>query len=188
MPEPLRFAYADPPYLGCSRLYPEHPGSTRWDEPAEHGQLMASMDRDYDGWALSLSAKSLPVLLPLAPAGIRIGAWVKPFSAFKKHVRIAYGWEPLIFKPGRPNNDPDAPCCRDWLSENITLRRGLTGAKPERFCRWVLDLLGWCNGDEITDLFPGTNTMSHVAAQGVLSVRGVMGKTVRRALPPDHPR
>ena len=50
----------------------------------------------------------------------------------------------------------------------ITLKRGLTGAKPEAFCRWVLDLLGYANGDEIDDLFPGTSVMSRIAAQGVL--------------------
>jgi hypothetical protein len=137
---------------------------------------MAQMDADYDGWALSLSAKSLPVLLSLAPTGIRVCAWVKPFSAFKKNVRIAYGWEPLICRPGRPNNDSEAPCTRDWLSENMALRRGTVGAKPERFCRWVLDLLGWIDGDTIDDLFPGSGVMSAVARQGTLSVRGVMGR------------
>ncbi len=170
----MRFAYADPPYLGCARRYPEHPESARWDDPAQHGALMARLERDYDGWAYSLSAKSLPELLPLAPDGIRVGAWVKPFSAYKKHVRIAYGWEPLIFRPGRPNSDPEAPCTRDWLSANMTLRRGTVGAKPETFARWVLDLLGWIEGDTLDDLFPGSGVMAAAARQGTISVRGVM--------------
>lgn len=152
----MRLAYADPPYLGVAHRYPEHPEARRWDDPAEHGALMWQLDHDFDGWALSLSAKSLQELLPLAPAGIRVAAWVKPFGAFKKHVRIAYGWEPVIFRPARPNNDPAAPKTRDWLAENMTLRRGLVGAKPERFCRWVLDLLGYIDGDTVDDLFPGT--------------------------------
>jgi len=50
----------------------------------------------------------------------------------------------------------------------ITLKRGLTGAKPEAFCRWVLDLLGYADGDEIIDLFPGTAVLGQVVAQGVL--------------------
>lgn len=170
----MRLAYADPPYLGCARRYREHPDAARWDDAAEHGALMERLEHDYDGWALSLSAKSLPELLPLAPAGVRVGAWVKPFSAYKKHVRIAYGWEPLIFRPGRPNNDPEAPCTRDWLSSNMSLRRGTIGAKPEAFARWVLDLLGWLDGDTLDDLFPGSGVMTAVAAQGTLSVRGVM--------------
>jgi hypothetical protein len=164
----MRFVYADPPYLGCARRYREHPDARLWNLPESHAQLMKSMDRAYDGWALSLSAPSLPVLLPLAPDGVRVAAWVKPFAAYKKHVRIAHTWEPLIFKPGRPNSDPDAPVTRDSFSGSMTTNRGTVGAKPERFCRWVLDLLGYLDGDEITDLFPGTGVMSGVAAQGVL--------------------
>ena len=51
---------------------------------------------------------------------------------------------------------------RDHLAESITLKKGLTGAKPERFCRWVLDLLGWKPGDEVDDLFPGTGVFERV--------------------------
>ncbi len=166
----MRFAYADPPYLGCARRYREHPDAWRWDDAAEHAQLMKRMDAEYDGWALSLSAKSLPVLLPLAPEGVRVAAWVKPFAAYKKHVRIAYTWEPLIFRPGRPNNDPLAPVTRDSFSAPMTTMRGTVGAKPEAFCRWVLDLLGWLEDDTIDDLFPGSGVMSAVAAQGLLAV------------------
>ena len=164
----MRLAYADPPYLGCSGLYPEHPDSERWDDPAEHGVLMAVMDRDYDGWAFSLSATSLPALLPLAPAGIRIASWVKPFAAYKRNVRIAYTWEPVIFRPGRDSSKDGAPVGRDHLAEPITLRRGLTGVKPARFCRWVLDLMGYVEGDTVDDLFPGTGVMGLVERQGTL--------------------
>lgn len=48
------------------------------------------------------------------------------------------------------------PTVRDWHSENITLRKGLVGAKPPGFARWIADLLGARSGDEIDDLFPGT--------------------------------
>jgi hypothetical protein len=51
---------------------------------------------------------------------------------------------------------------RDHLVEPITLRRGLTGAKPVAFNRWVLDLLGYVKGDEVVDLFPGTGGMGAV--------------------------
>lgn len=105
----LRLAYADPPYLGCAKRYREHPDAARWDDAAAHGDLMAELERDYDGWALSASATSLPHLLPLAPADVRVAAWVKPFSAYKKNVRVSFGWEPVIFRYGRRLSDPEAP-------------------------------------------------------------------------------
>jgi hypothetical protein len=130
---------------------------------------MAELEREYDGWAFSLSSVSLPALLPLAPAGVRIAAWTKPFAAFKRNVRVAYTWEPVIFRPGRDSSKDGAPVTRDYLAEPITLQRGLTGAKPARFCRWVLDLLGYVDGDTVDDLFPGTGVMGLVEAQGTLT-------------------
>src|SRR5215469_5371321 len=128
----ITLAYADPPYLGWSKYY-DHPEANRWDDPAAHIQLMADMDTKYDGWALSCSAPSLRHILPGAPPIARVAAWVKPFAAFKRNVRIAYTWEPVIFVPGRDSSKLGAPVGRDHLAENITLKRGLTGAKPERF-------------------------------------------------------
>jgi hypothetical protein len=168
MGTPKRLAYADPPYLGCGKLYPEHPDALRWDDPTEHRLLMLELERDYDGWAYSLTSTSLAVLLPLAPPGVRIAAWVKPFAAFKRNVRCAYTWEPVIFKPGRDSSRDGAPVTRDHLSAPIALRRGLTGAKPEAFCQWVLNLLGWIPGDEMTDVFPGTGVMARTLDQGAL--------------------
>jgi hypothetical protein len=162
------FAYADPPYLGCARRYREHPDAFRWDDPAEHGELMATMERDYDGWALSAGMNSLQALLPLAPANVRIAAWVKPFSAAFPTVRIAYAWEPVIYRPARPLTKDGAPSIKDFLRENMAMRRETIGAKPERFCRWVLDLLGYIDGDEMVDLFPGTGVMTQVTRQTVL--------------------
>jgi hypothetical protein len=165
----VKLAYADPPYLGCAHLYPEHPEAKIWDDPASHGDLMQRLDADYDGWAFSLSTPSLRVLLPLAPEGVRVAAWTKPFAAFKANVRCAYTWEPVIFRPGRDRSKDGAPVTRDHLSQVITLKRGLTGAKPEAFCRWVLALLGYMEGDEMVDVFPGTGVMGRVAAQGMLA-------------------
>lgn len=167
----MRLAYADPPYLGCGDRYPEHPEARSWDEAAKHGELMASLDGEYDGWALSASSPSLRHLLPLAPEGVRVAAWVKPFAAFKANVRIAYAWEPVLFKPGRDRSADGAPVGRDYLAQVVTLKRGLTGAKSVRFCEWVLDLLGYLEGDEVTDVFPGTGIMGRVLAQGRLAAR-----------------
>jgi len=129
---------------------------------------MQRLDAGYDGWALSLSSPSLREILPLAPAGVRVAAWVKPFAAYKRNVRCAYTWEPVIFKPGRDSSKDGASVTRDHLAEKITLEHGLTGAKPPRFCRWVLDILGYVDGDSVDDLFPGTGIMARVLAQGTL--------------------
>jgi hypothetical protein len=131
---------------------------------------MAELEATYDGWALSCSTPSLRELNHAAPERARVAAWVKPFAAYKANVRIAYAWEPVIFAPGRDHSADGAPVGRDFLAEPITLQRGLVGAKSERFCRWVLDLLGYVQGDELTDLFPGTGIMGRVLAQGQLAL------------------
>jgi hypothetical protein len=164
---PIKLAYADPPYVGCSKYY-DHPDSIKWDSPHAHVTLMELLDQDYDGWALSASAPSLRDLWHESPAGTRAAVWVKPFAAYKKNVRIAYTWEPVLFKPGRDRSSEGAPVGRDHLAESITLKRGLVGAKSERFCRWVLDLLGYVQGDDLEDLFPGTGVMGRTLAQNQL--------------------
>lgn len=170
----MRFAYADPPYLGCCRLYGHyHPDGLCWDDLTTHKLLIGRLAGDYpDGWALSASSPSLPALLPLCPDDIRIGAWVKPFCAFKRNVRPAYAWEPVIFWRGRnpsagyshppPVKGGKQTTPKDFISAPITLKKGLTGAKPEPVCEWVLDLLGWMPGDEVDDLYPGTGVMGSV--------------------------
>lgn len=159
----LTFAYADPPYVGCSHLYPEHPESARWDNPGEHIELMWALDA-LDGWALSCSTPSLAEILPGAPAGTRVAAWVKPFCAYKRNVRVAYSWEPVLWHRRTPRRD-DEPVGRDHLSAPITMRRGLTGAKPEPFAAWLRVLLGYREGDELIDLFPGSNAVTTSTAR-----------------------
>lgn len=166
----MRLAYADPPYLGCCRLYDHyHPDGRCWDELETHRLLLSRLVREYrDGWALSCSSPSLRTLLPLCPPDVRVGAWVKPFHTYKRGVRPAYAWEPLIYRGGQnpptvkhppPVKGGKSTTPKDFVSANITLQKGLTGAKPEAFCRWVLELLNVRAGDELIDLFPGTNSM-----------------------------
>lgn len=84
----MRFAYADPVYLGCAKLYPEHPESYIWDDPESHRALIVQLVEEFpDGWAMSLSTPSMKVILPMCPEDARIAAWVKTFCAFKKGVR-----------------------------------------------------------------------------------------------------
>ena len=167
---PARLAYADPPYLGCCGLYDHyHPDGLCWDHISTHAALIQRLEHDYDGYALSATSQSLFDLLPLFEERPRIGSWVKTFAAFKRNVRVAYTWEPMIFRPGRDSSPLGAAVTRDHLAEPITMKKGFTGAKPERVCRWVLDLLGWKPGDQVDDLYPGTDVMGRViaAAQGL---------------------
>jgi hypothetical protein len=86
-------------------------------------------------------------------------AWVKPFAAFKANVPVAYAWEPVIVKSCRKPVVSHRLTMRDWISEPITLRRGLTGAKPERVCQWLFEVMGCHRDDELVDLFPGTGAV-----------------------------
>lgn len=45
----MHFAYSDPPYLGCGKLYLDHhPDALAWDDPETHRQLIERLcDGDY---------------------------------------------------------------------------------------------------------------------------------------------
>ena len=111
---------------------------------------------------------SLQFLLAICPKGVRIAAWVKPFCSFKPNVGVAYAWEPVVWKGGRKRTREE-PTVRDWVSVNITLQKGLPGAKPSEFNRWILQLFNYQEGDELIDLFPGTRSMEREMQQMVLS-------------------
>lgn len=156
----MKFAYADPPYLGMGRRYPEHARSRDWDNPETHQELVDLLMAEYpDGWAMSLSSPSLKTILPMCPDDVRVMAWVKPFAVFRPNVNPAYAWEPVIVRGGRKRGR-DLPTVRDWVSVNITLRKGLVGAKPPAFCDWLFDILGMQAGDDLDDLFPGTGIVT----------------------------
>lgn len=158
----VKFAYADPPYLGCCKLYEHFHGDDGrcWDEPDTHRLLIDHLSETFpDGWAMSASSPSLRALLPLCPDDVRVAAWVKPFAVFKPNVNPAYTWEPVIYRGGR-NRDRTEPTAKDHLIESITLRKGLTGAKPRRFGFWVFGLLGAEPTDKLVDLFIGTGAVS----------------------------
>lgn len=148
----MKVAYADPPYIGQAK---RHYGS----EEIDHKKLIERLEAEYDAWALSASSPSLQEILRYCPSHVRIGAWVKPFCSFKPNVNPAYAWEPIIFKVGRKRTRKQ-PTVRDWVSCNITLKKGLVGAKPETVCRWLFEILNLEPDDEFCDLFPGTGIVS----------------------------
>ena len=153
----MRIAYADPPYIGQAKKHYSH------DEKCaevDHNKLLEELCT-YDGWALSASSTSLKKILCMSncPDNIRIGAWVKPFASFKANVNPAYSWEPVLFVPARKRGR-DISTIHDWVSVNITLRRGLVGVKPDKFSYWLFEILGMNNEDIFYDLFPGSGAVT----------------------------
>jgi hypothetical protein len=179
-PARLVMAYADPPYIGqAKKHYGDHED---YAGEVDHGELVERLVRDYpDGWALSLSTPSLHICLDhcrdhglsLMDGDIRLGAWTKPFAAFKRNVRVAYAWEPIIVKPA-PRLDGAIPT-RDFIAAPITMKRGLVGAKPQAVCYWLFVTMGLRPGagDDLHDLFPGSGAVSRAweswNSQGVLA-------------------
>jgi len=151
MAESKKFAYADPPYIGQAK---KHYNCKEID----HEQLLKKL-MTFDMWALSCSSPSLKTILPMCPDTSRVGAWVKPFCIFKPNVNPAYSWEPVIFYNPR-KRDRTVKTVRDHLSCNITLKKGLVGAKPREFCFWLFNLMGLLPEDEVIDLFPGTGIVT----------------------------
>lgn len=171
----VRFAYADPPYLGCgaSHYGEHHPDAADWDDPDTHRQLAARLVDEYpDGWALSLNPRDLGMYLPALPDDVRVAAWCKTWHQIRP-TTVQFAWEPVIFRGGR--KDPKrSPMVRDWLTCAVTRQRGLKGAKPATFNQWVLDLLAFRHGeDTLDDLFPGSATMADTLAHPPLQFGGV---------------
>ena len=156
----MRFAYADPPYLGYSvKLYGDHPDAAVYDTIEGHKALIERLCNEFsDGWALSMTSGNLHDLLPLCPKESRVMPWVKPFASYKPGVGVAYAWEPVIVMGGR-HRTREQETVRDWCSENITLKRGFAGAKPAKFTFWLMDVLNVQHGDTVFDLFPGSGAV-----------------------------
>jgi hypothetical protein len=157
----LRIGYADPPYVGCAHLYKDHPD---YAGEVDHQALLLRLETEFDGWVLHASATpaSMATIAPLVAQipGARWMSWVKGFAAFKRNVSVAYAWEPVIVKAARKPVVSKRLVMRDWVQESITLKRGLTGAKPEAVCHWAFEMVGARPEDELHDLFPGTGAVS----------------------------
>lgn len=156
----MKIGYADPPYVGCAHLYADHPD---FGGEVDMAALIERLQSEYDGWVLHASATptSMATLAPLvAGTGARWMSWVKGFAAFKRNVSVAYAWEPVIVKPARKPVVSKRLVMRDWVQESITLRRGLTGAKPEKVCHWAFEMVGARPDDELDDIYPGTGAVS----------------------------
>lgn len=154
----MRFAYADPPYLGCAKAHYSSDPSGIVAAEVDHLDLIKQLET-FDSWALSTHSPGLRVLLPMCPPDARVGAWVKPFCSFKPNVNPAFAWEPVIFRGARKRgrNDLTVP---DFVIANITMRTGTHGAKPQEFCFWLFELMGLKPDDELFDLYPGSGAVT----------------------------
>lgn len=153
----MRIAYADPPYPGCAHLYRDH---ADYAGEVDHAALVAETLSAYDAWILHTASTTLAAVLGVCPPGIRVGAWVKTFAAFKRGVNPGYAWEPVIFHGCRNDSTRAAATLVDWIACPITLRRGLTGAKPDAVVTWALRMIGTRSTDTVDDLFPGTGAVT----------------------------
>lgn len=159
----MRFAYADPPYIGQAKKHYGH--HKDYAGEVEHADLIARLVTEYpDGWALSAAARSLPTVLPLCPADVLVLAWVKPLAPPLGDHRI-YSWEPVILRGGRR----PVGYIRTHLVASppqFTFRAKpaahVIGEKPAEFCRWVFASLGACPGDTLDDLYPGSGAVARV--------------------------
>jgi hypothetical protein len=159
----MKVAYADPPYVKCCALYGHFHGDDGrcWDDLETTLLLLDRLNRDYpDGWAMSCKGNLQELVVLGARAGptARLSPWLKPFHSFKPNVNPSHGWEGVIWKATR-KRDRYEPTVKDFYVGNITLKKGLTGAKPYDFNRWILELLGCRPTDQVDDLFPGTGGM-----------------------------
>jgi hypothetical protein len=162
---PLRFAYADPPYPGRARYYPER-------REVDEAELVRRLRRDYpDGWALSTSADALLSVWPLCPEA-RLCVWVRAPRVVRS-CRAAGAFEALLVAGGRPRLVPVAEDLRDALvvhggeppalvyaGRHRAFPGAIVGMKPPAFCEWMFRLLGALPGDTLDDLYPGSGAVT----------------------------
>lgn len=180
---PARFAYADPPYIGRAARYYKHEATFAGE--VDHRKLIASLAAaDYAGWALSLAADTLELVLPIVcelepERRRRVCAWVKPHGVPSTTYGLHNAWEPLLVVGGRALR----PGKRDWLRAQPARGGGsLMGRKPLAFAAFLFDALGMLPGDELVDLFPGTGIITR--AWGELSSSAPRGGASSTAIAP----
>ena len=164
---PLRLAYADPPYPGLARRYYE--GHPDYAGEVDHRSLLERL-AGYDGWALSTSARSLPLVLALAVdlgLEVRVAAWIRGPRAHQT-ARLLSSWEPVVYVPGRTGSVASGSRELQVLDSLVgptprprpTLPTSIVGMKPPAVAAWIFGLLGAAVGDSLDDLFPGSGLVA----------------------------
>ena len=154
----VRFAYADPPYIGQARKHYAREASTdgRVAREVNH-ELLIPYLMEHDGWALSCSTPSLAYILPLCPPRTRIMAWVKGWASSKPGVHPKYAWEPVLLVPCRTR---DTFYTTDWHQAPAGTGNTVHGTKPRTFSYWLFDAAGLHPDDELIDVFPGSGAVT----------------------------
>jgi hypothetical protein len=169
----MKLAYADPPYPGQAKAkYADHPD---YDGEVDHAELIARLEDEYDGWALSTSEQALQEVLALCPTkdagikgrryrsgtGVRIIIWCKQAGQPFPNEGI-HGFEPVIVRGARP----PATNLRDWIvcePEYFQWRPKpadyVTGQKPAPVAEWIFRWLGAEHDDDLDDIFPGSGNV-----------------------------
>jgi hypothetical protein len=128
-----------------------------------HQNLITKLESDYDGFALCLAHDNLQTILPMFKTKVKICIWYK-WSLPGRSV-IVNNFEPVIIKvPSSRKGAKKGFTTPDVLVCRTRDGMGFAGRKPLAFCNWVLNLMQYKNGDELHDLFPGTNGMAEAIA------------------------
>jgi hypothetical protein len=175
----MKFAYADPPYLGsCALCKHNHPDGRCWDEIESWCRLLDELHTYYDGWALSCATSNLRAIYPMCPLKARIAAWCRPQPPGRLNIFPTPSWEPVIVVVGRKKRSKGV----DRVVDHLVLQPdvgflapwGEPGNKPPGFARWVFRMMGAEPGDKFDDLFPGSGAVTRAwdayAAQGALAL------------------
>ncbi len=158
--QPLRLAYADPPYPKLARRYyqsePDYAGEV------DHVELVSRL-QECDGWALSTSEDALPMVLSLlVGVDVSVAAWFRGERRVRTS-RPLSSWEPVVYVPARRVVVPSSSAVCDALVHRarprMTEPRRVVGQKPAAFAFWLFGLLGARPGDTMDDMFPGSGTI-----------------------------
>lgn len=178
----MRFAIADPPYLGRGdRWYgngrgdysgrgvaDHHPEAAVWDSWDAHAQLVKRLVSGYDGWAVALSVDSLRQYLAECPDDVHVMVWHRR-NAMPGGNHVRRCWEAVIIRQPRCRRGRGEWYAVDDVLDAPSGRPGFAGAKPAVWTRWVLDALGYVAGvDTLDDLFPGSGAVA-AAADGMIA-------------------
>ena len=205
----MKLAIADPPYLGrADRWYGDgrgggrtradgnyrrngrkpdhHPQAAEWDQPERHQQLVAGLERNFDGWAIAGAADSLGVLLEVAPRTARVAVWAKR-NAIPGGARVLNRWEPVLVRipDARKSRSTGMPVADVLVGATFT-RQGFLGSKPPEWTRWVLSMLGYDpTTDSLDDIFTGSGAVL-AAADGLLAIDTLCARVDEGTDDDDH--